>query len=88
MSTQVCFGLRDAKSSDFVNVEGYPLDKEILPFYNKLNESLARDGFRLRLESAFRPFERQLSIWNRKAAGELKLLDAAGLWNAPATKSG
>ncbi len=78
MNTQVCFGLRDAKSSDFVNVEGYPLDKEILPLYNKLKESLARDGFRLRLESAFRPFERQLSIWNRKAAGELKLLDAAG----------
>lgn len=73
-----CFGLRSADSSDFVHVDGYIVDKEVLPFYNKLKERLAKEGFALRLESAYRPFERQLSIWNRKASGELKLLDAQG----------
>lgn len=75
----ICYGLRDPKSADFVEIEGYPVDKKVLPFYNKLKETLAKDGFRLRMESAYRPFERQLSIWNRKASGELKLLDAQGL---------
>lgn len=74
-----CFGFRSVESSDFVNVDGYFVDKEVLPFYNKLKERLAEDGFALRLESGYRPFERQLSIWNRKASGELKLLDANGV---------
>ena len=39
---------------------------------------LKENGFRLRLESAYRPFEKQLSIWNRKARGELALLDEFG----------
>lgn len=74
-----CYGLRSTDCGDFENVGGYFVDKEILPFYNKLKELLAIDGFELRLESAYRPFERQLSIWNRKASGELKLLDANGV---------
>lgn len=73
-----CYGFRSVDSTDFEKVDGYIVDKEILPFYNKLKERLAKDGFSLRLESAYRPFERQLSIWNRKASGELKLLDAKG----------
>lgn len=75
----VCYGLRDPKSLDFVDLEGYRVDKNVLPFYNKLKESLRAGGFRLRLESAYRTFDKQLSIWNRKASGELKLLDANGL---------
>lgn len=73
-----CYGFRSVESSDFVNVNGYYVDKEVLPFYNKLKESLSVSGFELRLESGYRPFERQLSIWNRKASGELRLLDAGG----------
>ncbi len=73
-----CYGFRSVESSDFVNVNGYYVDKEVLPFYNKLKESLSVSGFELRLESGYRPFERQLSIWNRKASGELRLLDADG----------
>lgn len=73
-----CYGFRNAESPDFENIEGYFVDKEVLPFYNKLKERLAGEGYALRLESAYRPFERQLSIWNRKASGELKLLDASG----------
>ena len=73
-----CFGLREVDSSDFVKVDGYIVDKQILGDYNKLKESLSKFGFALRIESAYRPFERQLSIWNRKASGELKLLSAEG----------
>ena len=56
----------------------YLVDAEILPFLNKLKNEAAKEGFELRLESAYRPFERQLSIWNRKARGELPLLSAEG----------
>lgn len=79
MSSLNCYGFRQPDSSDFVNVDGYVVDKVILPNYNKLKDRLSEYGFSLRLESAYRPFERQLSIWNRKAKGELKLLDASGV---------
>lgn len=79
MSSLNCYGFRQPDSSDFINVDGYVVDKVILPYYNKLKERLDEYGFSLRLESAYRPFERQLSIWNRKAKGELKLLDANGV---------
>ena len=58
---------------------GYFVDAEILPFLNKLKNEVAEEGFELRIESAYRPFERQLSIWNRKACGELPLLSAEGV---------
>ena len=58
---------------------GYFVDAEILPFLNKLKNGAAEEGFELRIESAYRPFERQLSIWNRKARGELPLLSAEGV---------
>lgn len=74
----ICYGLRDANASKFFEIEGYPVDENIVPFYDKLKQILAKDGFCLRLESAYRSFDRQLSIWNRKAFGELKLLDADG----------
>ena len=76
---RACYGLRLVDCSDFVEVDGYIVDKGILGDFNKLKESFAREGFVLRIESAYRPFERQLSIWNRKASGELKLLSAEGL---------
>ena len=76
---RACYGLRSVDCSDFVEVDGYIVDKGILGDFNKLKESFAREGFALRIESAYRPFERQLSIWNRKASGELKLLSAEGL---------
>lgn len=58
---------------------GYKVDVEIVPFLNKLTSAVAEAGFALRLESAYRPFEKQLSIWNRKARGELPLLSAEGV---------
>ena len=77
--SRVCYGLRPVDHSDFVEVDGYTVDKNVLEDFNKLKESFANSGFSLRIESAYRPFERQLSIWNRKACGELRLLDAEGL---------
>ena len=58
--------------------KGYFVDAAIVSDLNKLIEAAREAGFELRLESAYRPFEKQLSIWNRKARGELALLDAEG----------
>lgn len=57
---------------------GYFVDRAIVDDLNKLTDACRKAGFELRIESAYRPFEKQLSIWNRKARGELQLLDANG----------
>lgn len=44
-----------------------------------LRERAAAAGIELRIASGWRSFERQLSIWNRKAAGQLQVLGADGL---------
>lgn len=44
----------------------------------RLSDAANEAGFEIRVESAYRTFERQLSIWNRKATGQLPLLDAKG----------
>ncbi len=59
--------------------DGYLVDAEIAPFLEKLIEKVALHGFELRIESAYRSFEKQLSIWNRKASGALPLLSAEGV---------
>lgn len=43
-----------------------------------LRKSAFLAGFEIRVESAYRSFDRQLSIWNRKANRELPLLDKTG----------
>ena len=57
---------------------GYFVDRAIVGDLNKLTDACREAGFEVRIESAYRPFEKQLSIWNRKARGELQLLDANG----------
>jgi LAS superfamily LD-carboxypeptidase LdcB len=52
--------------------------KEIIEDLERLKKSALQAGFSLKVESAFRSFEKQLSIWNRKAFGELPLLDKNG----------
>jgi LAS superfamily LD-carboxypeptidase LdcB len=44
----------------------------------RLREAAAADGFDLTVHSAFRDFNRQLSIWNRKVSGALAVLDSRG----------
>ena len=66
-------------SPDLVEYQnGYFVCKGVCGDLEKLSQLLQRNGFSLRLESAYRPFEKQLSIWNRKARGELALLDDSG----------
>ena len=66
-------------SPDLVEYQnGYFVCKDVCGDLEKLSQLLQRNGFSLRLESAYRPFEKQLSIWNRKARGELALLDDSG----------
>lgn len=57
----------------------YFVRNSVLEPFLKLSESARKSGFDIRVESAFRSFDRQLSIWNRKATGKLKLLDADGI---------
>lgn len=60
--------------------EGSPLlGVETLSAFQQLAEAAWKDaGLRLRVESGYRPFARQLSIWNRKAQGLLPLLNDHG----------
>ena len=57
---------------------GYFVDREIVDDLRALSNEAKANGFELRIESAYRSFEKQLSIWNRKARGELKLLNEKG----------
>jgi LAS superfamily LD-carboxypeptidase LdcB len=47
----------------------------VAPFV-QLRDAAHSAGFTLTVLSGFRGFDRQLSIWNRKASGELKVLDS------------
>ena len=58
---------------------GYLVDRDIVADLQALSEAAKVNGFELRLESAYRSFDKQLSIWNRKARGELTLLSAEGV---------
>lgn len=58
---------------------GYLVDAEMAPFLAQFAAKVSALGFELRIESAYRSFEKQLSIWNRKASGALPLLSADGV---------
>lgn len=55
---------------------GAPMHREVVAPFLALQAEAREAGFDLRVLSGFRAFERQLSIWNRKVAGELALLDS------------
>ncbi len=69
------------EKENLVRIPGtdYFVQNSVLEPFLKLSESAKKAGFDIRVESAFRSFDRQLSIWNRKATGKLKLLDADGI---------
>ena len=58
---------------------GYFVDSAIVEDLRALSAAAKAGGFELRIESAYRSFEKQLSIWNRKARGELPLLSDTGV---------
>jgi LAS superfamily LD-carboxypeptidase LdcB len=79
VSAQVLTGLTDRHLCSEAEGEpaGATLHRSVLaPFLRLQNEARAA-GFDLRVLSGFRGFERQLSIWNRKAGGQLAVLDSA-----------
>jgi LAS superfamily LD-carboxypeptidase LdcB len=50
---------------------------EVVTAFLNLRAAAADEGFDLAVLSGFRNFEQQRSIWNRKAKGELAVLDSA-----------
>jgi LAS superfamily LD-carboxypeptidase LdcB len=65
-----------------------PVQRDVVPAFVALREAARDAGFDLRILSGFRSFDRQLSIWNRKARGELPVLDSAARPLDIATLSG
>ncbi|WP_295872869.1 M15 family metallopeptidase [uncultured Zhongshania sp.] len=59
-------------------VDGIPVHQDIVAPLGALKAEAAKAGFDLRVLSGFRSFDRQLAIWNAKAAGQRALLDDAG----------
>ena len=57
---------------------GARLHLDVVAPFVALRDAAREAGFDLAILSGFRDFDRQLSIWNRKVAGELPVLDSAG----------
>ena len=70
---------------ELVAALGTPMHREVVAPFLALQAAAGEAGFELAVLSGFRPFERQLSIWNRKAAGELPVLDSEARPLDPAT---
>lgn len=62
--------------SDADNLGAFAHRDVVHPF-RELHDAARAEGFDLRILSGHRNFQRQLSIWNRKAGGELPVLDDA-----------
>jgi LAS superfamily LD-carboxypeptidase LdcB len=63
-------------SAQDAGVFGARMHHDAVGPFIQLRAAAAADGFDLALESGFRSFERQLSIWNRKVNGERAVLDS------------
>jgi LAS superfamily LD-carboxypeptidase LdcB len=70
---------------DLVAALGAPVHRDVAAPLLALQAEAREAGFDLAVLSGFRGFERQLSIWNRKAAGELAVLDSEARPLDPAT---
>ena len=54
------------------------MHREVVRPFQRLRDDAAEVGFDLRILSGYRSFDHQASIWNRKASGELAVLDSRG----------
>ena len=61
------------------SVCGVRLHRDVVAPFLRLKEEARKAGFDLQILSGFRSFEEQLSIWNRKASGQLAVLDSAAV---------
>ncbi len=55
---------------------GAPVHRDVVVPFRALQDDARNAGFDLAILSGFRSFEQQLSIWNRKAAGQRAVLDS------------
>jgi LAS superfamily LD-carboxypeptidase LdcB len=55
---------------------GTAIHQDVVEPFRQLRAAAAESGFDVAILSGFRSFETQLSIWNRKARGELAVLDS------------
>ncbi|MGI2169284.1 M15 family metallopeptidase [Shewanella sp. MF05960] len=60
-----------------VSVGDYLLEQNTAAAFCKMQNAAKKSGIDLQLCSAYRPFERQVHIWNAKASGTRPLLDKA-----------
>jgi LAS superfamily LD-carboxypeptidase LdcB len=77
-SPKILVGLEEGHlcpSADAV-VLGAAVHRDVVAPFRALQAAAAESGFDLAINSGFRSFERQLSIWNRKATGQLAVLDS------------
>lgn len=58
--------------------EGHYLHREVLSHYTLMRHEAKKSGIDLKLVSSWRSYEKQLSIWNRKAQGQLPLRGVEG----------
>jgi LAS superfamily LD-carboxypeptidase LdcB len=63
-------------SQDDAERFGAKVHQEVVTPFRQLQTDAQEEGFDLRIHSGFRDFDRQLSIWNRKATGKLAVLDS------------
>jgi LAS superfamily LD-carboxypeptidase LdcB len=63
-------------SSANASTLGVPVHRDVVQPFLQLRNAAEGAGFELGIISGFRSFDRQLSIWNRKAVGELAVLDS------------
>lgn len=77
LSTLAAHGLDEQGLASFLP-ENLLLRRPVISALELLRKSASLAGFEIRVESAYRSFDRQVSIWNRKATRELPLLDETG----------
>jgi LAS superfamily LD-carboxypeptidase LdcB len=58
---------------------GAAMHQAVVAPFRALRDDARAAGFELVLDSGFRSFEQQLTIWNRKAAGKRPVLDSAAV---------
>ncbi len=58
---------------------GVRVHAQVVGPFQDLKREAALEGFDLQILSGFRSFEKQLSIWNRKARGDLAVLDSGAV---------
>lgn len=74
-----CTGCDSSHLSDFAGRgDCHQLGAATLAAFRQLQDAAQSDGFELAVASAHRGFQRQLAIWNSKAAGQRPVLDSAG----------